>query len=345
MDGEPAWMAQLEDEEPPEDEGEYWEDDELTPEELTAWFGTADAADGAGAAAGDFPGLEPDPRPAEGNVPDLIAAVLGAAGDPALMSDADLVDSMAGWHAVAARAIARGLRSTEELLRRRRPRVWDRRADRAEGRREELDGDQGVEVPERVVPAVVASREAAAEIELALTATEYSAQAQAELAAVLSRRLPAAFRELDAGRADLARVRVLAEATQFLCDEDAGTVDSLLAPVLSQMTTGELRDRARKTVIRIDPKAADRRREHAERKARFALYGNDDQTATAAVERMPAHLGAAVKARVNAIARAARAAGMAGPMPLLEAKVATGLLLDTLPDIPPPDGADPPGPA
>src|SRR5215469_10782359 len=126
MDGEPASMAELEDEEPPEEEGEYWEDDELTPEELTAWFGTADAADGAGAAAGDFPGLEPDPRPAEGNVPDLIAAVLGAAGE---------------------------LRSTEELLRRRRPRVWDRRADRAEGRREELDGDQGVEVPERGMPA------------------------------------------------------------------------------------------------------------------------------------------------------------------------------------------------
>src|SRR5215469_4319388 len=146
MDGEPAWMAELEDEEPPEDEGEYWEDDELTPEELSAWFGAG-------------PGVpEPEPGPelsAEGNVPDLIAAVLGAAGDPALMSDADLVDSMAGWHAVAARAIARELRSTEELLRRRRPRVWDRRADRAEGRREELDGDQGVEVPERGMPAVV----------------------------------------------------------------------------------------------------------------------------------------------------------------------------------------------
>ena len=64
------------------------------------------------------------------------------------------------------------------------------------------------------------------------------------------------------------------------------------------------------------------------------MYANPDQTATAAVERMPAQLGAAVKARVNAIARAAKAAGMTGPLPLLEAKVATGLLLDTLPDIP-----------
>ena len=45
-------------------------------------------------------------------------------------------------------------------------------------------------------------------------------------------------------------------------------------------------------------------------------------------------MAAAAKARVNAIARAAKAAGMTDPLPLLEAKIATGLLLDTLPDIP-----------
>jgi hypothetical protein len=186
------------------------------------------------------------------------------------------------------------------------------------------------------MPAVVASREATAEIALALTATEYAAQVQAELAAVLWRRLPRAFAELEAGRSDLARVKVLAESTQFLSDEDAGKVDALLAPSLGQMTTGELRDKARRAVIRIDPSAAERRRTRAERKARFVLYGNDDQTATAVIEKMPAHLGAAAKARVNAVARAAKAAGMADPMPLLEAKVATGLLLGTLPLISPP---------
>lgn len=337
---------------PPEDEGEYWEDDELTAEELTRWQDLMCAAE-RGAAPGD-PGAE-DPGAGEGNVPDLIGAVLVAAGDPALMSDAELLESLARWHAVAARAAGRELRATEELLRRRRPRVWDRRADRKEERREELDGaslgqDQG---PERVMPAVVVSREAAAEIALVLTATEYSAQAQVELTADLSRRLPAAFGELDAGRADLSRVRVLAEGTQFLTDEAAGQVDTLLAPRLGRVTTGELRDRVRRTVIKIDPAAAQRRADHAARKARFALYANPDQTATATVERMPAHLGAAVKARVNAIARAARAAGMAGSLGLLEAKVATGLLLDTLPHIPPPadgnpdDGGSPidPGPA
>ena len=197
--------------EPPEEEPEYWEDDELTPQELTAW---ADAMEAASVIPA--PAAQPD-----GGVPDLVGAVLDAGGDPALMTDGDLLTSLADWHAVASRAVARELRATEELLRRRRPRVWDRRADRAETTREDLDGGADEQGPDRVMPAVVASREAAAEVALALTATEYSAQAQVELTADLSRRLPAAFAELDAGRADLHRLRVLAEGTQFLSDEDA----------------------------------------------------------------------------------------------------------------------------
>jgi hypothetical protein len=103
-------------------------------------------------------------------------------------------------------------------------------------------------------------------------------------------------------------------------------------------------------VIAVDPAAADRRAAHAARKARFSVYANPDQTATAAIERMPPHLAAAAKARISAIARAAKAAGMTDPLPLLEAKIATGLLLDTLPDIPPPHDGGPsapptPGPA
>ncbi|HXC82551.1 MAG TPA: hypothetical protein VNV62_11945, partial [Trebonia sp.] len=173
MDAEEAWLADLEDEEPPEEEPEYWEDDELTPEELTAW---ADAAE----AASVIPAPAPAPQP-DGGVPDLIGAVLDASGDPALMTDGDLLTSLASWHAVASRAVARELRATEELLRRRRPRVWDRRADRAETVREDLDGGADEQGPDRVMPAVVPSREAAAEVALALTATEYSAQAQVEL--------------------------------------------------------------------------------------------------------------------------------------------------------------------
>ena len=325
------------------DEPAVWEDDaELTPGELAALAaldgvpagaaGLDDAA-GAGAGAGEVAAAGGD------SVADLVAAVLGAVGDPELMSDAELVGALTDWHAVAARAQGRELAVTAELLRRRPPRKWDRRADRAQSRREDAEAatpEPGC--PGRVVPVVAASREAAEEIALALTVTGYAAETQAELAADLVGRLPVAFGQLRAGRTDLARVKVLAEATQFLSDEDAGKVDGLLSPQLGELTTGALKDKARRVIIKIDPAAAERRKQRAERKARFVLYGNEDQTATVAVERMPAQLAAAARARVNAIARAAKAAGMAGPLALLEAKVATGLLLDTLPLIPPPAG-------
>jgi hypothetical protein len=45
-----------------------------------------------------------------------------------------------------------------------------------------------------------------------------------------------------------------------------------------------------------------------------------------------------MKARVNAIARAAKTAGSTDPLPLLEAKTGVGLILGTLPYIPPPAG-------
>ena len=310
------------------DEPAVWEDDaELTPGELAA----LDALDGVPAAAGG-----PDDAGVD-SVADLVGTVLGAAGDPELMGDAELVGALTDWHAVAARAQGRELAVTAELLRRRPPRKWDRRADRAQSRREDAEAT-GPEpgCPGRVVAVVAASREAAEEIALALTITGYAAETQAELAADLVGRLPVAFGQLRAGRTDLARVKVLAEATQFLSDEDAGKVDALLSPQLAELTTGALKDKARRVIIKIDPAAAERRKQRAERKARFVLYGNEDQTATVAVERMPAQLAAAARARVNAIARAAKAAGMAGPLALLEAKVATGLLLDTLPLIPPP---------
>jgi hypothetical protein len=37
VDAEQGWIADLEDEEEPQPDIEYWEDGDLTPEELTAW--------------------------------------------------------------------------------------------------------------------------------------------------------------------------------------------------------------------------------------------------------------------------------------------------------------------
>jgi hypothetical protein len=106
------------------------------------------------------------------------------------------------------------------------------------------------------------------------------------------------------------------------------------------MTTGELRDALRRAVIKVDPAAAEKRRQRAERHARVRLYGDSDHTATLAGEKLPAASAAAAYARIAAIAAAMKAAGLPGSTELLQSQVFAGLLLGTLPHIPP----APPGP-
>jgi hypothetical protein len=324
-------------------------DDEDDPQRYV-WAEDLDPA-GSGVAEDGVPGDGvPDwAGPGTGGTPGLIAGVLAAGGDPAGKTDAELIDSMAGWQQVIAMAQGRLLRETEEVLRRRRPRYWDRgRPGKRRG--EPGDPDPGgpaagrahsVGAGDQGRPAAVASREAAEEAALALTLTSYGARAHVDLTADLSNRLPLAFAELDAGRADLDRVKVIADFARDLGDEDARKLDAVIAAQCGAMTAGALRDRLRRLLASLDPAAAEKRCKRSERRARFVLYGNAEGTATAAIERIPAAQGAAAKARVSAIARACRAAGAAGPLPLLEAKIAAGLLLGTLPDIPPGPGTGP----
>jgi hypothetical protein len=113
------------------------------------------------------------------------------------------------------------------------------------------------------------------------------------------------------------------------------------------MTTGELRDKLRTLLIEIDEKAADKRRERAESNACVRLYGTDDHTATLAGQNLPSAHAAAARARICAIAAALKTAGMPGCSDLIQAQVFIGLLLGTLPQVPPPaaDGTGEDGPA
>ena len=266
-------------------------------------------------------------------------------GDLELMDDAGVIGVAVQCRQAAARAQGRMYRALQELERRRPPRKRFRRGEDERERRDAAEGTTG-DVPFVRVP-VLASVEVASEIALAFTATEYAAEKLAGLSADLWGRLPKLHLELEAGRTDADRVKIMWEGTRDLSDEDAGKVDALLAARSGAMTTGELRDAVRRAVIRIDPAAAEKRRKRAEKNARMSLYANENHTATLALEDIPAAQGAAAKARVNAIARAAKSAGAAEELALLEAMTAVGLLLGTLPLIrpagPPDDGPGDPG--
>ena len=97
-------------------------------------------------------------------------------------------------------------------------------------------------------------------------------------------------------------------------------------------------------MIAADPEGAEQRRKDAQRHAKVSLYPDPaDGTATLAGTRLPGVQAAAGMARLTAIARAMKSAGMRGGLDYLRAVALIGLILGTLPLVPPPAGD--PGPA
>ena len=187
-------------------------------------------------------------------------------------------------------------------------------------------------------------RDAVGQVSLALMMTDHAATAWADLAITLCWRLPETGQALASGVIDLARARVIAEATSVLGEDAARAVEAQVLPGAGQQTTAQLRVRLRRAVIAADPDGAERRREQAERQAKVSLFPGEDGTATLAGAGLPAVQAAAAMARITAIARAAKAAGQGGGLDLHRAKVMLGLLLGTLPYIPPPGGVPEPEP-
>jgi hypothetical protein len=185
---------------------------------------------------------------------------------------------------------------------------------------------------------------ACAEVSLGLVMTQGTASWWTDLAVTLCWRLKETGRALAEGRIDLSRARLIAEAAGVLGEEAARAVEGLVLPGAGGLTTGQLRAVLRRAVIAVDPEGAERRREEAERRARVSLYGDDDGTATLSGSGLPVIQASAAMARVTAMARALKASGAAGGMDLHRAQVFIGLLLGTLPFIPPAEGAPPDDP-
>ncbi|MGH3398903.1 MAG: DUF222 domain-containing protein, partial [Streptosporangiaceae bacterium] len=195
-------------------------------------------------------------------------------------------------------------------------------------------------------PAAV-TRDAAAQAGLALTLSPGAAAWWADLALTLGWRLPATAAALSAGHIDLARARIIADATAVLDDDAARAVEGQVLAAAGGQTYGQLRAAVARAVILADPQGAEERRQATERRARVGLYPGDHHTATLTGMNLPAVHAAAAMARLTALARAMQAAGAGGGIDLLRAHAYLGLLLNTLPPIPPRPDAPPdhdPGP-
>ncbi len=182
-------------------------------------------------------------------------------------------------------------------------------------------------------------RSACSEVALGLALSEYGAAWWTGLGVTLGWRLAATWAAMHDGRIDLARARLIAEHTAVLDQDAARAVEQKVLPGAGEQTTSQLRAALRRAVIAVDPAGAERRREEAERRAKVCLYGDEDHTATLAGSGLPVAQAAAAMARITALARAVKSSGAPGGIGLHRAQVFIGLLLGTLPFIPPPDGA------
>ena len=254
--------------------------------------------------------------------PALAAWIFGT--DVRELSEWDLPGVASAFRRLAAWAQAQELAAVAEMA--------SRTAARDDHVRVDTDGR-----PDQVTPA------AASTVGLELVLAHPAAMAWTSLGVTLRWKLPATWAALNAGHIDLYRARLIAEATSPLDDDTARAVESSVLPRAGQQTSGQLRAALRRAVIAADPEGAEQRRKDAQRHAKVSLYSDPaDGTATLAGTRLPAVHAAAAMARLTAIARAMKSAGQAGGLDYLRAIALIGLLLGTLPLVPPPAGD--PGP-
>ena len=178
--------------------------------------------------------------------------------------------------------------------------------------------------------------DACAEVSLALVMSQAAASWWTDLGVTLQWRLAATGAALRAGTIDLGRARAIAEATALLDEETARAVEARMLAGAGDKTMGQLRAALRRAVITADPQGAERRREAAERQAKVVMYPESEGTASLAGYSLPGVQAAAAMARITALARAVKASGAEGGIDLLRSQVFLGLLLGTLPYIPPP---------
>ena len=252
--------------------------------------------------------------------------------------DDELTGIIKAWRRIGSWAAARELGAIAELARRR-PGDIDTILDpevaahlRAAGQAAEAGGGSpglpggagspaGPGLPELVSPFVPD------ELAPALTMTVRAAGMHLVLAADLVTRLPVTAAALEAGRIDLARARIIAEATRVLTGGQAAAVEQLIFPRAGQQTSGQLRAALARAILAADPDAARQRREQAQREARVLRWREDAGTAALCGRDLPPADVLAADQRISARARALKSAGLAGTMDELRARAYLDFLL------------------
>jgi hypothetical protein len=228
--------------------------------------------------------------------PVLAALTEQAAGDVAALTDDELVGAAAAARRLAARAEYLELTAVAEFGRRRDAACEASKAAGARpGRR---DGEFAGE-------------------ELAYSQVSSADQACDKLAfaAALAARLPDTFARLGAGRLDRYRALLIHRATACLTDAQAAEADTILAAAAPGLTYGQLRAKAARLEMRLDPEGVKRRKdEAAARHRRVEARREDSGNMAFGGRELTVEEALAAKAAIETDAVALRNAGMDGSL-------------------------------
>lgn len=164
-----------------------------------------------------------------------------------------------------------------------------------------------------------------AEVAAALTLTPGAAARLHDLALSLTR-LPSVQKALGAGRIDQAKAAVIVAETSALDDTAAAAAATAIIRAAATSTTGQLRAELRRLVIFMDPAAALRRKEAAEKHARVEFWREDAGTCALSGRDLPPGLALAADKHVTAAAEFLRTQGAEGTLSQLRARAYLGLL-------------------
>jgi hypothetical protein len=182
------------------------------------------------------------------------------------------------------------------------------------------------------------------EIAVALTLSGRTAGTYLDLALDLAIRLPGTARALHEGIIDHLKARLIADVTQVLTDEDAREVEARILPRAGQQTLGQLRASVARAVLAVDPQAATRRREEAQKDPRVSRWREDAGTAALAGFGLPPAEVLEADQRITTRALALRDAGLPGSLGELRARAYLDALLgqDSTPPAAPAQSPAPP---
>jgi len=183
-----------------------------------------------------------------------------------------------------------------------------------------------------------ASEDAAADLAAQLHVTASVAAGLVHLARDLVVKLPLTRAALRDGIMDVDKARAISMTCLILSPEEARRAERILfgRGDVEEMTSGMIRDRIARAVIEVNPEAARKRREAAQRHKRVEMFPELSGNTCISGRELPPELALVAIGNIEARARQLRAAGVAGDMDCLRTLACLDMLGAPDPAIPHP---------